>query len=595
VRTSEAAEVGELEQRFIARVRDWGASVDSDSVEWLVLAPHGSPPAGALPIGWWQAAGDPEGPPFPALFDEAVETIARINDYCWETTRRLTAGVGDALQEIHGTDHPPIYWRTLLAPWLLAVVSIVVDRRLACLAGHALAPDAGFLTCRSRGPSATADAWKKTLYTPAGHHDLLSRIVEAMDLPVREVVCQADCCLAATDPGPAPQAKPPRFSRPPRLDLATGKVVLASLLFGGQRNRRVQLIDVVSPSQALALYARVRGCRAGSRASVLAGPPPPDPSPQIDLDRRERLRSVAASTPTESLVVRLLPELMPFSLLESYQQTVAESHRIFGQPTHVIHGMSGSNEVHNEFLARCLTAGRRVAFAQHGGAYGQLKVQGGIRLERWPETQFLSWGWAGPGVVPMPSARLSRIRDQHRGGDAVAVIEGPPADQSLVNMGFTSIQFRRAAQLPQDLARFVAALDGAPCRPNLVFKPFPSIDHSTNAVELMRNARLAVVTYFDTVFHESLALNVPLVAFWDPTVYGLTDEANRRLGELARVGVIHQDPVEAAETVRSVYERADAWWSDAAIQAARLAFLDDYGSSRDWSAAWVPYLRRFAA
>jgi putative transferase (TIGR04331 family) len=553
-----------------------------------MLAPHGVRPAGALPIGWWHAGDRATADPFPAVWDEPAAVLELINTHCWEMMIRLVAGLGDRLNEIHGTDHPPIYWRTLLAPWLHLVVSIVFDRRLACLAGHAWAPDAPFLTCRPRSPSITAWAWQTGLAEPHGHHDLLSRIVNAMDLPTRSVSCDSDCRDMSSDFKPTQPTQPSL-----RIDLPRLKLKMTSVLVGGRRGRRVQLIDVVSPSQALALYLRVRGCRPALRARALHGDRAVTPPPRIDDDRRERLLSIPTSSATESLLVRLLPGLIPVSLVEGYHHTVRESQRIYGPPTNTVIGMYGADEVQNEYLARCLVKGRRVAFAQHGGAYGQLKVLGGIRLETWPETEFVSWGWKAPGVTALPSARLSRIRDRHRGGDGVPIIEGAPPDQSIAHKGFSSVHLREATEGPRRLAKFVESLGEDPVSSRLIFKGYPSIDHSNTAVDLMRRARLAVITYFDTPFHEALALNVPVIAFWDPSIYALTEDASERLAEFTRVGVLYADPVEAAKAVRSVYARADSWWGQAAIQEARLAFLDRYGLSRDWSAAWMSYLRSF--
>ncbi len=135
-------------------------------------------------------------------------------------------------------------------------------------------------------------------------------------------------------------------------------------------------------------------------------------------------------------------------------------------------GNYAADELQNEHVARCAAAGRRIAFAQHGGFYLQAPVNAQERLEVRSDCDFLSWGAEGPGVRPMPTPRLERIRDTHAGGDAVVIVEflEPPDAYPL---RFASQPMANQAYAPSRLlAELVEAADLS--RTHLVLKRFPS-------------------------------------------------------------------------------------------------------------------------
>jgi putative transferase (TIGR04331 family) len=592
--TTTAEAVCAFEQRFLDRVLNWVAAANVGAVDSISLVPHGPRPGKALAIGWWQDSqtGTTQ---FPSVWDEpgAVQLMDR---HCWEITIRLLGVLGERLNEIHETDRPSVYWRMLLAPWMLLAVSTILDHRLACIAAHTLAPEASFLVSAPSAPPHTAKTWLTGLGTPHDRHSFLSRVVEAMELPTATVDCGLDC-RPAVDSSPSPPGGrlasilSRTLRQPSGTTLRTLQLRGACLLFGGRRKRRLQLIDCnLFPRQALALYLQVRGCRTGSRVEVLHGYrhlPEPAPDPHL----RAGLLALPVCTDAESLIVKTLPGLLPMSVMETYKHTVNESWRLFGGPSDVVHGNYRYEEIQNEFVARCLVAGRRVMFAQHGGAYGQMKVHGWSRLERWPETEFLSWGWTGLGVTPLPSARLSRLRDRHKGGNSVVLVEGYSPER-CVALSYGSVNVGRLHGAAQSVEDFRDALSDRAIRAHVRVKHYPTLpEHGPTATDLMRSARIVVISYFDTAFIEALAINVPMIAFWDPMLYDVRDETLNALSELGRVGVLYSEHQSAARALENVYRYANQWWRQADIQDARLRFLDQYGQSSDWAHRWTSYLR----
>lgn len=579
-----------IERRLVTRVNEWAAGALNGAIDSIALTPDVDLPGAALAIGWWQDRG------FPAVWDDP-DASAVMADYCWEVTDQLLSGLATTLDEFHGTQHGPVYWKMILASWALIFVSTVVDHRLACLAAQSIAPGTPFLTCASETPPHTAEAWLLGMLQPHGKHHFLSRLVETMGLPTR--VLSEDKVTPLKKPAEQRLRLMVSVQRMVRQSPSRTRGVLeerlAALLFGGRRGRRTQMIDChLSFRQAMTLVLRVPGCRIGSAREVLTGrPSSDDPRSDPDWALRAQLLEIPADSETEATIVGLLPNLLPMSVLENYRQIEQESKRLYGPPCHVVHGNFRWDEIQNEFLARSYVAGRRLAFVQHGGSYGQLKVSGFGRLERWPNTEFVSWGWNGPGVIPLPSARLSRIRDRHRGGDAIAVIEGPLLEDNAT-MGFGSVHPGRLSEVGE----FVDAIADSAIRRQVIRKPWMTRDGAAArlppAVRLMANARIAVITYFDTPILEALAINVPLIAFWEPSAYEFAEDTMELLRAMSEVGIFYTDPTEAADAVERNYHDASRWWTQREVQQVRLEFLDRYGQSTEWGARWVAYLRRFS-
>jgi putative transferase (TIGR04331 family) len=312
---------------------------------------------------------------------------------------------------------------------------------------------------------------------------------------------------------------------------------------------------------------------------------------------RSRLVGIPASSGLEAVVTKLLPALLPMSALEAYGHVVEESRRLYGPGVNVVHGNYRWDEVQNEFIARCARVGRRVSFVQHGGSYGQLEVDTHRRLELRPETEFVSWGWRAPGVTPLPSLQLSQIRDRHRGGTAVPIIEGP-VGRMLGHSRLVSVNGVLQDHQEQEVETFIAAIEDPGLQSQLIRKPFPTVNTSKlrlpSAVQLMTRARITVLTYFDTPLLEAFTANVPMIAFWHPDTYGVNLETASILDDMSSVGILHADPVAAAEALVRVYPQAQAWWSQDAVQDVRQRFIERFALSTGWREQWVPYLRGFA-
>jgi putative transferase (TIGR04331 family) len=321
---------------------------------------------------------------------------------------------------------------------------------------------------------------------------------------------------------------------------------------------------------------------------------------------RARVALPEGDDPLERLAGALMPNLLPISLLEGFGEVRRQSRRRYGEAVNVLVGNYSTDEVQNEFLGRCRAAGRRFAFAQHGGMYLQSPVNAQERLEIEPGARFLSWGGAGDGIVPTPNPYLERLRDSHRGGTRITLVEAlePPdayvlrfAGHPLGNQGYetahmlaelvTALPAPRRAHLA--LKRFPNVL-GPPSRP-AVLEALPYDGPPGGAAARMATSRLAVIPYLDTPFVEAMVIGTPTLGLWNPAHWPLRIELEPLFERLARAGIVHADPGSAAAHIDGVYDDVASWWERGDVVEARGAFVERFAVSGDALSAWADRLR----
>ena len=551
--------------------------------------------------GWWcPEDASPDLVVLPNPWDDRT-AIADHEAYCWALSERILAWLAQGLNEHHGIERGSVYWDVLLRSWLAYVLSASLDRRLYCLALARLCPELPVAAGPPLPVPATMVDAVRVLRTDLGNRALGSELARPLGLRLEALEQQA----------PSARASPPL--RSPFL----GRVLIAFELAidlavrtttSTRRGRSVALVRSpgMSPIDTLRLYRRVHGLRMlpGPRqATVPAGA-------SGDGGARGRLSDLAEADEKTAALVAAACRLLPRTVIEDYAALVARSARAYGRPCALVAGNYGPNDAENEFLARCADAEQPLAFAQHGGTYLQARVHAAERLERRSGSLFLSWGGTGKGVRPLPSPYLARLRDRHRGGDRVVIIEwAVPPDSYVFHFSTTPLgnqayhhsalvpEFVRSIEAVQDrlfLKRFPAFLEGAERDPALAALPHRPPAARRTAVRLMAVARLAVITYPDTPLIEAMVLGVPTVGLWETDRWELRDDAQAQFDHLRDAGVIFSDPGAAAAQVDRVYDRADEWWGSAEVQAARRAFLDRFAASGDWLAQWSAFLRELS-
>lgn len=526
--------------------------------------------------------------------------IATAEAYAWDVFRWAIRELTGPLNDIHGTRHDAPYWQFLLAPWLLEAIHIVYDRYLVTREAHRIAPAAPLrIPAADVPPPATTQEALDRHYFDGSNLALFGRLFRILGHPVVDV-----------DAGRrTPMTRPivdGRVAAPPLVNrLARGPARLLRAWLARRSGRRVLVaVSDLDVLDAACLARHVRGLRVPPQAAAV-----PTAFVPSESDRKA-LTGIAARDEFERVFAEMLPAILPATFVERYGAIVDASERLYGRrPTPVV--FTYYDEILAECAARAVEAGRAVDMYQHGAGYHQYRTYPLERIHITPGRNFVSWGHTAEDVRPLPSPRLSRLANAHRGGDRVVLVEaswpkylyrihskpicqGPEMEELLVSfVGSLAPAVRATVVLkpdPEGVERNEAVR-----HPELIRLPQAWAGGSTRGIDWMRQSRLTVVTYPETAFVEALTMNVPTIGLWPETLFELRDSVGPTFDALREAGVVFHDAPAAARHVDAVYTQADAWWRQGTIQAVRRQFLERFGlAAADWRAAWVRYLREVA-
>jgi len=475
---------------------------------------------------------------------------------------------------------------------------IIYDRYLAAISAVELAPHAPlrvpqtaqietFETPYALLQETWTDGWNAAVFAEIFH--LLGRPVERVSVPV----------------GSDRVARTSGSSL--RMRLSPLRALLSRLLLGFCASRHPRLLFSAAYHFTLKDVSRLRFAVDGLKGVRRVEWSPLRPG-LVDEVAREELSELGGETRFERVFVRLLPRLIPRSLIEEYPAVCDASQRLLGSsPLHcVVDGLSDPSPPLCEFIGRSADAGKNIVTVQHGGGYGTFATRSVERLDIGLAGQFWSWGWVDAdgarSIHPMPSPHLSRLRDTWRGGTWISLIGcGFPRYAYRLMSCPISDQFARQRAL---FAAYVGAVSPA-LRARMRFKPYPrdygwgplpkelgmlptDVPGRARAWEWIRSSHLAVVGYPDTTFVESLVLDAPTIGIWDDELWEIRPSAREAFDRLKEVGVVYHDAVSAAARTEELYGAASAWWQSDDVQIARLHFIESFGLNRpDWKSCWI--------
>lgn len=570
----------------------------ADDIE--VVLPNRCPQPSGFELalgGWWTPEPAPPGRVvLPNPYD-SLEVIAAMEAWVWRVADSLAPRAGEQIDKVLGQPRQSAaYWRIVLAPWLVHLVSAIADRWLFCRVANELVPGRPLAVAAIPEPPATMAVGLARLRTDAGNAGLLAVLAPHLSVTTTAMDEPESPTIVA--------GSSRRLLHAGEIVPAISRLALAKMLAALPR-RRVAIVGLtrLTASDLLWLEARASGLAPLPRPTLWPAAAAPA---TIDREARERLAMDGAGDLLEELVGQTLPHLVPLSLLEGLDEVRRASRRMYGRPLSALVGNYSVDEVQNEFLARCRTAGKRLAFAQHGGFYLQSPVNAQERLERGPGSVFLSWGGSAPGTLPTPNPYLERLRDSHRGGTHITVIEAlePPdayvirfAGHPLANQGYESAKIlaEMVERLPAWLHSHLVLKrfpnpTGPPSRPPAL-EALPSLRSSGGAAAWMVSSRLTIIGYPDTPFVEALVIGTPTIGLWNPSRWPVLEEVEPLFERLRDVGIIHSDPRAAAARVETVYGEIGSWWKDPSVAAAREEFLQRFAVPGDWLEAWSRRLR----
>ena len=100
------------------------------------------------------------------------------------------------------------------------------------------------------------------------------------------------------------------------------------------------------------------------------------------------------------------------------------------------------------------------------------------------------------------------------------------------------------------------------------------LDPTKSAKAYMPRSKLVIVEGMSTALLESLASNIPTIAFWPSDLYHFADEFDGYFSVLEDVGIVVHDPDRLAFQVKLAQQDPRAWWFNPVMQDARARFMD---------------------
>lgn len=307
-----------------------------------------------------------------------------------------------------------------------------------------------------------------------------------------------------------------------------------------------------------------------------------------------------------------------FALLKQYLPCKLLRYEIFSfsRRCTTISALDYTQQEKEYYYAHLLDQGGEWIGAQHGCGYG---------MERLPdplgETEFvdnlITWGWnhdrPGKAYFPLPAPSLAWLpKSNPSNRDKLLLISShlsslytPRMDlrENMVHYINSSVAKRKAflRALSKDI------LNACVYRPFFTQKTpedivtplrnaFPELTvRSNNDISFhgaLESTKLMVGDQFGTTFLQAMAMDVPCIVVYNPAHNAYTDEFNKALEELARVGLVFTCPERAAEYVNAVWPELYAWWQEPTRRLAVKDFCRTWAwRKNDWYVDWQRFIR----
>ena len=107
---------------------------------------------------------------------------------------------------------------------------------------------------------------------------------------------------------------------------------------------------------------------------------------------------------------------------------------------------------------------------------------------------------------------------------------------------------------------------------------FPNsvLDNNKDFHKSIQQVNLVIAGWNSTTYLEVMALDIPLVLFWNPNLFELNKDAVELFEELKKVGIFHESPASAAIHVDEIWDDIDSWWSNPEVVKAKNNFVNMY-------------------
>lgn len=333
---------------------------------------------------------------------------------------------------------------------------------------------------------------------------------------------------------------------------------------------------------------------------------------RVEWEKRRSAAAQFAKVDGGSTLRQSIALAAPVELVEAHHDLVAWSKLAVDPRAKICYSANAhqSSASFRYLLFEQRSIGTKIVFHQHGGGYGIDEQHPGEFHDTKLADVFYSWGWSRPDLGSKVRALATAAPAQHKGrkGTHYLLMSFPVTEH------FYRLQaFVLPSHVEKNMHQTTTFLSSLSAKLELMIRCSGSIEYPKHTREAFKGtlefdslsepgviaasrSRLTIHNYLGTSWLETLAMNVPTVCFYDPSIFRAREAARPFIDALARVGVIHHSGAEAARFVNDLNGDPSAWWNKPEVQEARESFVARYANFKeDWLPGWIEEFERLLA
>lgn len=255
-----------------------------------------------------------------------------------------------------------------------------------------------------------------------------------------------------------------------------------------------------------------------------------------------------------------------------------------------------------------------VIATQHGGhSYGSGLTYEYIKNIEFDADYFIAWGsyqvsgLKKNNIISMPSPLLSKLYNKHNNKSNKVIMVGTQLVCFPIRLD-PSINEVSVLAYRKNKSEFVNNL----LIDELWYRPYfkRSTDYRDweylrkysknvkilegNLHEELRKCRLLILDHPGTTWNISMAMNVPIILYWERNHFPFNIEANQFLDKLKDLGLYFEEPIQAAKKVNQIinnYDDLSDWWNQKDIQQIRKEWMNHFAmADKKWFSIWTKTL-----
>ena len=290
---------------------------------------------------------------------------------------------------------------------------------------------------------------------------------------------------------------------------------------------------------------------------------------------------------------RLIVKLIPKIYIEGYEYMCKQANTL-KWPTNPKFIYTSNNftadELFKFWLAFQTEQGVPYYAGQHGANYGTF-----YGSKNWTELntvdRFYSWGWKDSykNLNAIPAFNFGIVNKKtlkHLKNGKLILAERSPGTRDGIHDRFyeTSSSHDEMLKLYGLLTKEVQKNSLIRLHHRSTYElswktKFPSLKvdkGKTDIFKLIKKSRLVLFNYDSAGLLELLALNIPVICFWDETFGHLLPQSKKYYNLLKDVNILFDITTEVADHINLNWDNIDSWWYSLEVQDARIKFCQEY-------------------